>query len=128
MVPPGLGSAAVTLSKVVVAVTGLGLALMEEIVGGVAEFPILKLAMAVPQLAARLVSDVANSLAAQKLPSFGSTVMPLKSPARYGAPSNPVYTAWPACTRTGVSICPAGSDARRPVTYTDRYSLAEDST
>ena len=45
--------------------------------GGV---PSVKLAMAVPQLA--VASVLANSLAAQKLPSLGSTLRPLRSPAR----------------------------------------------
>jgi hypothetical protein len=40
----------------------------------------VKLATAVPQLA--VASVLANSLAAQKLPSDGSTLMPLRSPAR----------------------------------------------
>src|SRR6516165_1273352 len=40
-----------------------------------------KLATAVPQLAVGSVS--ANSFTAQKLPSLGSTLMPLKSPARW---------------------------------------------
>src|SRR5262249_39462662 len=39
-----------------------------------------KWAMAVPQFA--VASVLANSLAAQKLPSTGSTLMPLRSPAR----------------------------------------------
>ena len=42
---------------------------------------IVKLATAVPQLA--VGSVLANSLAAQKLPSDGSMLMPLRSPARW---------------------------------------------
>src|SRR5438128_11726359 len=81
---------------------------------------ILKLAIAVPQLA--VASVLANSLAAQKLPSEASTLMPLRSPARW---PKSVYFARPvpAGTSTGVSIVPAASEVVRAVTHIDMKSL-----
>src|SRR5438876_933948 len=69
-------------------------------------------------------SSSANSLIAQKLPDE-STLMPLRSPARWGAANagaKSSYTCWPAWTRTGASIVPRGSDGVRPVTYIDMKS------
>src|SRR6476646_1703243 len=85
------------------------------IVGGVLMVPTLKWAMAVLQFAKVDVTagSAAHSLTAQKLPSE-STLMPLRSPSR-----PPTSFATPALTSTGVSIVPAASLARRPVTYID---------
>src|SRR5262245_3762996 len=100
-------------------------------VGGVTsgpEAPRVMLAMKVPQLALAPDGALAYSLANQNVPSMGSTVVPLKSPARNGEASNDaLYAAWPALATTGVCIVFAGSLADRPVTYIDMYSLDDDS-
>src|SRR5262249_3399338 len=97
----------------------------------------VKLVMFVPQSAAGLLgsatglagvvgngSSSANSLITQKLPDE-STLMPLRSPAVCGTPKagpTPRHPCKPACTSTGASIVPSGSDGVRPVTYMDMKS------